>query len=215
MNARASRVIAVIPVKPLFQGKSRLAPYLDSPQRERLILNMLRRVLQATKTRAVEGVWVVGGDPTVKGLARREGAAWYQEEGSNVNESLRRAFQRVWDQGKAALYLPGDMPFISQQDVEDMIASSARLKKAVLTPAHQSGGTNGILLPQPAAFYPLLGPNSFHRHLAQCVSLGMKVAIYYSRGMGLDLDTFDDMKAYQALNPGLLEQLICEDTCCD
>ena len=42
-------VIAIVPMKPLSQGKSRLAQSLTADQRADLVLGMLRRVVLAIK----------------------------------------------------------------------------------------------------------------------------------------------------------------------
>ena len=211
MNGPAPGVITVIPIKPLSGAKSRLHPHLDQAGRERLVLNMLQGVIRAAA--ATDEVWVVGADPAVEELAKREGARWHREEGATVNQSLEIAFQRVWDVGKAPLYLPGDLPFVQRRDLERFMAAASRMKNAVLAPAHRSGGTNAILLHRPSEFRPLLGPGSFRRHLAQAASSGLDMAIYYSPGLALDLDTWEDVRAYQTLEPGLLERLTEGDPC--
>ena len=218
---RASGVVAIVPMKPLAVAKTRLSEDLTAHQRTSLSRSLLRRVLQAiigpmsgiAEGPTVEMVWVVGGDPEISQVAREEGALWYEEEGADINETLSLAFQRTYDLGKAALYLPGDLPFLKPRDVYSMVGASGRLKNVTLSPARQGGGTNGILvvpdLPQP--FQPRLGPDSFREHLNQATSLGVSVAIYYSPGLGFDLDTFDDLKSYEYMEPGLLEKLTGSD----
>ena len=214
---RASGIVAVVPMKPLAVAKTRLSEELTPHQRTSLSRNLLRRVLQAAvgpvpgiaEESAVERVWVVGGDPEISRVAEEEGALWYEEEGSDINGTLSLAFQRAFDLGKGALYLPGDLPFLKPRDIYGMVAASGRLKNVTLAPARQGGGTNSILvvpnLPHP--FQPRLGADSFRQHLNQATSLGISVAIYYSPGLGFDLDTFDDLKSYEYMEPGLLEKL--------
>ena len=193
-------------MKSLSEAKSRLIPHLEQRPRERLVLNMLRQVIKAA-IGPTERVWVIGSDPVVEGLARDEGAMWRPEEGTDVNESLRIAFQQIWKEEKAPLYLPGDLPFLQQGDVGELIASAPHRKNGVLSPARAHGGTNAILLPQPSAFRPLLGPGSFHRHLDQATSLGLRIAIHFSPGLALDLDTWEDLQEYQVIEPGFLDRL--------
>lgn len=206
MNAPPSDVITVIPMKSLSKAKSRLIPYLERNRRERLVLNMLRQVIGAA-IGLTEQVRVIGFDPTIQDVATNEGAAWYPEEGTDVNESLRLAFQQIWKVGKTPLFLPGDLPFIQREDVEELIATAPRGKNGVLSPARAHGGTNAILIPQPSAFRPQLGPGSFHRHLEQATSLGLKVAIHFSPGLALDLDTWEDLQEYQSMEPKILDRL--------
>ena len=204
-------------MKPLASAKTRLSSGLTPSERVALSRNLLRRVLRAISgfdrgrpvDSLVESTWVVGGDPEIRQVAEEEGATWYEEEGSDINDTLWLAFQRAFYAGKAALFLPADLPFLKTRDVHSMVGASGHLKNITLAPARQGGGTNGILvLPDmPHPFRPLLGPESFKRHLAQATSLGLSVAIYYSPGLAFDLDTFDDLTAYEYMEPGLFRKL--------
>ena len=66
-------IISIIPMKPISDAKSRLSPYLGSPDRQRLALNMLRLVIKAASAASKE-VGVLGSDPLTKDIARAEGA---------------------------------------------------------------------------------------------------------------------------------------------
>ena len=204
-------------MKPLPLAKTRLSMELSPSQRVAIGRNLLRRVLRAIKgvgpslmdESRLESVLVVGGGADVSKVAQEEGASWCEEEGSDINESLQIAFQAALDSGKAAMFLPGDLPFLKPQDIYSLVGASGRLKSLILSPARQGGGTNGILVVPGLAqtFRPLLGPDSFRRHLSQATSLGISVAICYSKGLAFDLDTLEDLKAYQYMEPGLLESL--------
>lgn len=206
MNGDSMGVVAVIPIKPPSQAKSRLAPFLDEPRRQRLVLNMLRHVIKAA-TEAVDEVWVLGADSVTEELAKTEGAQWHREEGTNVNESLEIVFKQVWSAGKSPLFLPGDLPYVQGAELRELMAQATGKESAVLAPAKNGGGTNAILLPKPSEFRMLLGPGSFRRHLAQGDSLGLDIAIHNSPGLAQDLDTWEDVQAYQRIEPGLLERL--------
>jgi 2-phospho-L-lactate guanylyltransferase len=208
-------------MKPLAQAKTRLSGQLTQAHRVALSRNLLRRVLKAlagpvpglAEASALEGVWVVGGDAEVEQVAWEEGADWYPEEGSDVNESLERAFRRALASGRAALFVPGDLPFLKPRDVHAFVVSAGHLKNVTLAPARYGGGTNGILVVPglSRSFQPMLGPESFKRHLSQASSSGISVAIYYSAGLALDLDTLEDLRSYEYMEPGLLQKLIGEE----
>ncbi len=212
--------VAVVPMKPLALGKTRLAGELTPSERTALSRNLLRRVLRAiagpapglSEGPAVESVWVVGGDPDISRIAAEEGASWFEEMGTDINDTLWLTFQQAFSSGKAALFLPGDLPFLKPKDVHDMVGASGHLKNVTLAPARQGGGTNGILVPSnlPQPFRPLLGPDSFKRHLAQAASSSLSVAIYYSPGLAFDLDTSEDLRTYEYMEPGFLEKLTRE-----
>ena len=214
---KATGTVAIVPMKPFALAKTRLSGELTPAQRMALSRNMLRRVLKAilgplpglTGDSRVESVWLVGGDADVRQVASEEGALWSEEDGLDLNDTLERAFHRAFESGRAALFIPGDLPFLRPRDVYGMISASGRMKNIALAPAGQDGGTNGILVPPklPQSFHLMLGHSSFRRHLSQAASLGLSVAIYYSQGIALDLDTNEDLKAYGCMEPGLLERL--------
>jgi 2-phospho-L-lactate guanylyltransferase len=204
-------------MKPLAQAKSRLSANLDERQREALGANLLRRVLRAligpapglSEHGVLDEVWVVGGDKQVERIASEERAQWHPDEWNGVNETLDGSFDRILGSGHAAMFVPGDLPFLKPRDVHGFVAASGRLKNVTLAPSRQGGGTNGILLVPglSSAFGAQLGVDSFNRHLTQASSSGISVAIYYSMGLALDLDTFDDLRAYEYMEPGLIEKL--------
>ncbi len=200
-------VVAIIPVKPLCRAKSRLAPFLEPPERERLAVNMLRRVIRAARE-GVDEVWVLGTDAVE--AASSEGAGFRRETGANVNESLDAVFREAWTAGKSPLFLPGDLPFIQPSDLRGLTAKAGDGRPAVLAPARRGGGTNAILIPQPSDFRLSLGPDSFQRHLAQAKALGLDPVVRSSPGLANDLDTWEDVQEYEGMEPGLLERLTRE-----
>ena len=54
-------IVAIIPMKPLSEGKSRLARSLSPEDRASISAGMLRRVLMALRGASVDLIWVVGG----------------------------------------------------------------------------------------------------------------------------------------------------------
>ena len=209
-------VVSVIPVKPLAQAKSRLAPYLKDVQRRRLVTAMLRHVIRAAREASAE-VWVLGADVSVRNVALEEGAGWREEAGSDINESLRLVFEEAWAAGKSPLFLPGDLPFLQTDELKALIARAGSgdntdsVPSIVLSPANKGGGTNAILIPQPLPFQLQLGPDSLSRHVSEAQRLGLEPAVYASPGLARDLDTWEDLQEYETQEPGLLARLTSEE----
>jgi 2-phospho-L-lactate guanylyltransferase len=195
-------------MKPLSEGKTRLARQLTREQRAELIVGMLRRVIAAIKSASIDLFWVIGGDERVMQLTRNNGGLWLEELGRNLNDTLTRAFERAYLQGNSALYLPGDLPFVKPSDVTSLLRSSERGSNITLAPARRDGGTNAIVVPHGIPFVPELGQRSFAKHLAQAASKEISVSIFYSQGLGFDLDTIDDLESYEHMEPGLLQRLV-------
>jgi 2-phospho-L-lactate guanylyltransferase len=201
-------VIPIIPMKPLNEGKTRLARQMTREQRAELTAGMLRRVIAAVRGASIELFWVIGGDERIMRLARNFDGLWLEELGRDLNDTVAKAFERASKEGNSVLYLPGDLPFIKPSDVHSLLRSSARGNNITLAPARRDGGTNGILVPHGIPFRPELGQRSFARHLAQAASNEVSVAICYSPGLGYDLDTIDDLESYEHMEPGLLQRLV-------
>ena len=201
-------VVPIIPMKPLSEGKTRLARQMTKEQRAELVAGMLWRVINAIRGASIELFWVIGGDERVRALTRNMDGLWLEEMGSNLNDTLGKAFDRAFKQGHSVMYLPGDLPFIKSSDIHSLMRSSERGNNVTLAPARRDGGTNGIMVPNGIPFIPQLGQRSFARHLAQAASNKVSVAICYSQGLSFDLDTVDDLEAYEHMEPGLLKRLI-------
>ena len=201
-------IIAIIPMKPLTEGKSRLAKTLSPDERASISFGMLRRVLIALRGACVDPVWVVGGDERVKNLAHNQGGLWHEEMGRDLNDTLRKAVEQVFLRGRSALYIAGDLPFVKPSDIHSFIQASRGAGNVTLAPARRDGGTNAMLIPHGVMFRPELGRRSFSKHLLQAAKLETSVAIAYSPGLGLDLDVVDDLESYQHMEPGLIERLM-------
>ena len=208
MSNQESGIAAIIPMKPLSEGKSRLARSLTPAQRASVSAGMLRRVLVALRGASIDPIWVVGGDERVKHLARNQGGMWFEELGRNLNDTLSKAIDQAFERDKSALYIAGDLPFVKPSDIHSFIQSSRGAGNVTLAPARRDGGTNAILVPQGVPFKPELGRRSFSKHLRQAAKLETSVAIAYSPGLGLDLDVVDDLESYRHMEPGLLERLM-------
>ena len=202
-----SGLVAVIPMKPLGQSKTRLAPHMSEEQRSDLVVGMLRRVLGAIKGSSIEMFWVVGGDERIRNVARNFDGIWMEELGRNLNDTLGKAFDELAGRNAAALYLAGDLPFLKPSDLHSLLRSSRRNTNITLAPARRDGGTNAILVPPGIPFRPELGPRSFSKHLSTAAAMEVSVAICYSPGLGFDLDITDDLETFQHMEPGLIDRL--------
>ena len=207
MVTESRNVIGIVPMKPLSQGKSRLAQTLSAEQRADLALGMLRRVVLAIKAASVDTVWVVGGDDRVRELTQTLGADCLEELGDDLNDTLKKAFELAFKQGKSALYVAGDLPFLKPGDIHSMLQASRSRGNVTLAPARRDGGTNAILVPVGVPMQPELGQGSFMKHLTQAARLETSVAINSSHGLGFDLDVVDDLEAFQHMEQGLLKRL--------
>ena len=207
MLNESRNVVGIIPMKPLSQGKSRLAQTLTAEQRADLALGMLRRVVLAIKSASIDTVWVVGGDDRVRELTQSLHVECLEELGVDLNDTLKKAFELAFQDGKSALYVAGDLPFLKPADIHSVLQASRSQGNVTLAPARRDGGTNAILVPVCVPMRPELGHGSFMKHLIQAAKLETSVAINSSQGLGFDLDVVDDLETFQHMEKGLLDRL--------
>ena len=195
---------AIIPIKPLKNAKSRLSPVLQPDQRYELAQAMFRHVLAVTMTvRQVTGVLVISRDPKALAIARELGAKTLQEGVlSNLNPALLRATMVVksW-RADAVLILPADLPFINADDIRALIAPADE-RTLVIATDRERDGTNALLVRPPGAVDYEYGAGSFARHLRQAKRAGLRIHVYESERMTLDIDVPADLAAYQAILAG-------------
>jgi len=111
---------AIVPVKPLRRGKSRLAGALSEDERTELNRVLLERTLRTlSEMREVDQVLVVSRDPHALTIARNFGARTVREDGQpQLNTALKRAsvVAQVYST-QGVLVLPADLPLITSADL--------------------------------------------------------------------------------------------------
>ena len=186
-------VVAIVPMKPVAQAKTRLGSHLTPAHRTELTLAMLAWVLGVLRDSSVVRTVVVGGDEPVKAVALAEGAHWDRDVHLDLNLAVTSAFRSVWAAGESAAYVPGDLPLLTVFDVEEALRTSHKGDRITICPAHD-GGTNGLFVPPSMSIDTKLGPNSFTRHCHAANESGLELAVLHSRGFERDVDTIVDLR---------------------
>lgn len=188
---------AVIPVKPLRRGKSRLADVLTEDQRTQLNINLLVHTLKVLgNIPEITKVLVISRDPNALNLARKHGAQTVQEDGTpELNLALDRAAAIAAAQkAKAVLVLPADLPQIKEEDVRAIIQQVEIPPVMVIAPDHRKRGTNAILVSPAGLLKYDFGGSSFERHLQQAETLGFRVKVCEISSFSRDLDLPEDLE---------------------
>jgi 2-phospho-L-lactate guanylyltransferase len=187
------RVTAVVPVKVLSKAKSRLSPVLGPEHRRELVLEMLEHVLGVVGASPVHRALVITRDPKVVSVASTADADFVTDPAATLNASLAEVFRACWAEGETPLYLPADLPRLEPGDVRAILATADEGQAIVVAPSRNEEGTNALLVPAALSMKPLLGVRSFPRHLARAKRIGIRAAVYRSLGLGLDIDTPEDL----------------------
>jgi 2-phospho-L-lactate guanylyltransferase len=140
---------AIVPVKPLRRGKSRLAGTLDPSQRASLNRLLLEHTIKTLiELKEVEEVLVVSRDSSALALARDLGARTVQEDGAPcLNTALKRAtvVAQVYA-SRGVLVIPADLPLLTGGDVESLLQRATDPPVVVIAPDRHHRGTNALLL---------------------------------------------------------------------
>jgi 2-phospho-L-lactate guanylyltransferase len=195
---------AIVPVKPLRRGKSRLAGVLTDEERTFINYTMLENTLKALKaTREVEHVLVVSRDPGALALARDFEAKTLQEDGTsdNLNMALKRA--TVVAQLYAAnrvLVLPADLPLLDPTSIRALISLAENPPVLVIAPDRRREGTNALLVNPAGLIDYQFGLGSFVRHIKQAQTYKVRVEVLELQELGLDLDLPEDLNLLRQMD---------------
>jgi 2-phospho-L-lactate guanylyltransferase len=188
---------AIVPVKPLRLGKSRLAGVLSAEERAKLNHNLLEHTLQVlTQVPQIQHTLVVSRDPKALALARDYNVRTVREEGSPfLNKALRRAttFAQVYSP-EGVLILPADLPLITAEDIQEMLNFSEEQPVVAIAPDRRNDGTNALLVCPAMLIEYSYGPGSFARHCDQARRAGAHLEICHNQHLALDLDLPEDFE---------------------
>ncbi len=194
-------------MKPLAESKTRLSGHLRDEQRAELSAVMLESVLAALGDSEVTSTIVVGGDKRVRSIASASDAAWGPDRFNDLNLAVRAAFRSVWNSGSMAAYLPGDLPILTDSDVNGLMELVSRTDGITICPAND-GGTNALVVPPNLGFSPSLGNLSYRRHRGLAMALNIEFRELWSPGFELDVDTIDDLRACLNRLPSHIQSLV-------
>lgn len=205
---------AIVPVKPLRRGKSRLAGIFNENQRTKLNEEMLvhtLRMLHAVPE--IEHTLVVSRDPSALSIARDQGARTVREAGTpRLNSALTRAtlFAKSYVT-RGVMIIPMDLPLMTPEDIQTLITRSQGGDPViVIAPDRHQLGTNALFV-RPAGLIDYeFGPSSFQHHCKQAQKIGARLEICDLPNLALDVDYPEDLdlarKRLASLEINLWEQ---------
>ncbi len=195
------KYIALVPVKSLDEAKSRLATHLTSEQRANLMLDMLHHVLLTLQNSHIfEHVSVVSADKCVLQHAQNWGVCALTEALPGHNPALTAAATHELQQGATALLtISADLPLLQTDDLHYLFDMSKH-NEVVIAPSQDGSGTNALLTRPPLVLPYHFGVNSRYRHQSEAESRQLTYTCYKSIGLALDIDTIDDITAFQQYN---------------
>jgi 2-phospho-L-lactate guanylyltransferase len=188
---------AIIPVKPLKRGKSRLSSILTVEERSKLnkwmltnILNCLREVPQ------IDNFIVISYDPFTLTIARDLGARTILESRiTNLNRALRKATTAAKAfNATQVLVLPADLPLTNKEDIIGFINHRGNPPEIIISSDFRQNGTNALLVNPIGAFEYDFGEWSFKKHIEQAERKKMRIDITKIESFLYDLDLPEDFE---------------------
>jgi 2-phospho-L-lactate guanylyltransferase len=188
---------AIVPVKPLKRGKSRLASVLNEDERTILNQSMLVNTIKTlNEVSEIDTILVVSRDPYALALAREHNARTVLEDGSpELNTALRRAAMVAQAyQANEILVLPADLPLIKAGDLKDFLARSGKPPEIIIAPDRRHDGTNALYINPAGLIEFRYGEGSFNIHLEAARKANARIEIVEDSAFGLDLDLPEDLE---------------------
>jgi 2-phospho-L-lactate/phosphoenolpyruvate guanylyltransferase len=199
---------AIVPVKPLRRGKSRLAGLLSEEQRTCLNRYLLEHTLTILNDISdIEHTLVVSRDPAALALTRSMGGRTVLEDGApQFNTAIKRATIVAQAQGaRAVLILPADLPLVEPSDLKALLMRGNNPPVIVIAPDRRLDGTNGLFVNPAGLIEYGYGPGSFQYHCTCATEAGARLEVVHSDRFGLDLDLPEDLEMVGGLKGLKLE----------
>lgn len=186
---------AIVPVKPLRRGKSRLSKILSDQERYTLNYQLFKKTIEVLQqVPEITDILVVSRDSDVLTVAREKNVRTVTENGTpELNNALRRAslFSKMFST-EGVLIVPADLPLLTPQDVGDFLEQRVEPPMIVISPDRRREGTNMLLIDPADLITFSFGGDSFDRHSHLAKSKGAEVVVYENERVALDLDVPED-----------------------
>ncbi|MCB2020692.1 MAG: 2-phospho-L-lactate guanylyltransferase [Burkholderiaceae bacterium] len=191
----------VIPVKPLTQGKSRLADLLGDSARTTLNRQLLARTLdRAAVYPGADRSLVVSRCVEVLSIARERGFHVLSEPADDgLNLAARRGTYWALEAGATAmLVMPVDLPLGNAENLRALVDGAPSDEPVcVLVPDQHGRGTNLLYQSPLALFSYAFGPDSLMRHSLLAERHLLRPVLLGHSCFGFDIDEPADYKRWR------------------
>ena len=194
---------AIVPVKPIRRGKSRLSEILSEEERAKLNHQLFIHTIEILKqVDPVSDILVVSRDSDVLTEARDLDVRTVTENGTpELNPALYRAslFSKAFST-EGVMIVPADLPLLTPDDVEAFLGMRSQAPEVIIAPDRHGKGTN-MLFANPADILTFsYGDDSLARHSELAKAKGAHLIVVENERIGLDLDIPEDYNLLKARN---------------
>ena len=179
----------LVPFKNFKNAKSRLRKDLSDKETKKIVKLMLEDVLeQVSKSKLGDKKFLLTNDS--------EAIAWDKNMVlNNIGKQNKLMKVRLWITpvlilgigASAVLRLPGDVPAISHQDIDEIIHNGKKDNVSVLVPS--SSWDKCVLQVSPDVISSSFGENSFEKHMASFIGNDIKFKVMEIENVSIDIDS--------------------------
>ena len=153
-----------------------------------MMLAMLAHVAAEAAASGVGPVALASSEPRAPIIAAEHGIGLLDDGGLPWNEGLVHALGLLPAPPEAVLYLAGDLPLVTAEEIREL-AAAVPARGVAIGRAHD-GGTNALGLRPPDAVVPSFGSRQSARvHADLAERAGVDVVVVDLPGIALDVDT--------------------------
>jgi 2-phospho-L-lactate/phosphoenolpyruvate guanylyltransferase len=190
------KTFAIVPIKRFENAKTRLSSILDTDDRIRLSLLMLKDTLQIlSAVHSLSQVITVSADKRVGEIAVKYGANLLLEEKERgVNSAVALADSYCMKKAAdATMVIPHDLPLLDSTDISKACELAENESRCiVICPSLRYDGTNMLLRKPPSIIATFYDADSYNMHVKAAIRLGIPVKRLLSKGLVHDIDTPED-----------------------
>jgi len=192
-------VYAIVPVKPLEEGKSRLREILSAHQRTELNSFLMNLTFeQAAIFPGVSRTIVVSRSEMVLAAAASRGMIPLLEEAGDLNGALTSASRKAKSlNARSVLILPVDLPLVRAVAIKRFIEQYTN-PVCMMAPDRHRRGTNLLYLSPIYDDFYRFGPDSLQNHQDEAKKRNMQVFLLEDETFAIDIDESADYRLWKS-----------------
>jgi 2-phospho-L-lactate guanylyltransferase len=189
------KTLAIIPVKPFREGKSRLSGVMTDTERYQLNVHSLRQTIHVIKNvEDIDGTIIISRDPEVLETARSLSLKTIMEIGQGLNRALYQVNNTLNKDCDRVMVIPTDLPLLSREDIQKVLDLGCEKPVVVIVPDRHHRGTNALLVNPVGCIRYRFGINSAKKHAFEAQKRDIPTIITDIPGISIDLDMEEDLE---------------------
>jgi 2-phospho-L-lactate guanylyltransferase len=193
---------AIIPARPLEEGKSRLAEALTQVERQRLNQRFFRQTLDvAAAVVGRERALVVSCSEPLLSIARSLSFETLLETAPHgLNAALTQAANAAQQRGATGvLSVSCDLPFLIPDELRALLDVAHQGDGLAIASDRAGTGTNALVMSPIGAIPYRYGIGSFAAHQEAARAAGLTLNVVRRAGLSFDIDTPDDFEQMEEI----------------